>query len=299
LVGGLTLILLILSYLFWKPGNQAIYLRYLPKDFVVMRLKFKLLFLVLLVPFLSFAGQVIVLEGNYQLRNIYVSNKILPSGVGYCITNVLVNGEVSTDEINSEAFEIDLSLFNFSIGDPISVEIHYRDDCQPDIINPLALKPQATFKTDKIALDGDVLNWEASNESGSLPFRVQQFKWNKWVTVGEVEGKGTSGPNKYKYKVNAITGRNRFRVIQKSGDGRTKVSPEVVYNSNVSQVVFEYEKKEDQIVFSRETSFEVYDAYGRIIKKGYNKSIDVTDLEKGKKSIYYINYDNTFAEFSK
>lgn len=264
-----------------------------------MRLKSKLLFLSLLIPFISFAGQVIVLEGNYQMRNIYVSNKILPSGVGYCITNVLVNGEVSTDEINSEAFEIDLSLFNFSIGDPVTVEIHFRDNCQPDIINPLALKPQATFKTDKIDLNGDILSWSASNETGALPFRVQQFKWNKWVTLGEVEGKGTSGPNSYKFKVNAITGKNRFRVIQKSGDGRTKVSPEVVYNSNEPQVVFEYEKKQDQVVFSRETSFEVYDAYGRIIKRGYDKSIDVTDLKKGRDKVYYINYDNTFAEFSK
>jgi hypothetical protein len=264
-----------------------------------MRLKNKLLFLLLLVPFISFAGQVIVLEGNYQMRNIYVSNKILSSGVGYCITNVLVNGEVSTDEINSEAFEIDLSLFNFSIGDPVSVEIHFRDNCQPDIINPLALKPQATFKTDEIAFNDNVIMWEASNESGSLPYRVQQFKWNKWVTVGEVEGKGTTGPNKYKFKVNPVTGKNRFRVIQKSGDGRTKVSPEVAYDLNGSAVVFEYDKKQDQVVFSGETSYEVYDGYGRIIKKGYGKSIDVADLEKGKNNIYYINYDNTFAEFRK
>jgi hypothetical protein len=264
-----------------------------------MHLKIKLLFLLLMIPFITFAGQVIVLEGNYQLRNIYVSNKILPSGVGYCITNVLVNGEVSTDEINSEAFEIDLSLFNFSIGDPVSVEIHFRDNCQPDIINPLALKPQATFKTDEIVLKDNVVMWEASNETGSLPFRVQQFKWNKWVTVGEVEGKGTTGPNKYKYKINPVTGNNRFRVIQKSGDGRTKVSPEVVYDLNEMPVTFEYTKKQDEVIFSRETSYEVYDGYGRIIKRGYDISIDVADLEKGKNNIYYINYDNTFTEFKK
>ena len=264
-----------------------------------MRLKINLLFLLLMLPFLGMASQVIVLEGNYQMRNIYVSNKILPTGVGYCITNVMVNGEVSTDEINSEAFEIDLSLFNFSLGDPVSVEIHYRDGCEPDIINPLALQPQATFKNDNIEFNKDVLSWTTSNETGSLPYRVQQFKWNKWVTVGEVEGNGSFGTNTYKFKVNAVTGKNRFRVIQKSGDGRTKVSPEVVYDSSVAAVTFEYDKKLDNVVFSRETSFEVYDAYGRIIKRGFANLIDVADLEKGRNVVYYINYDNTFAEFSK
>ena len=264
-----------------------------------MRLKISMLLLLLMIPFWGMAGQVIVLEGNYHMRNIYVSNKILSTGVGYCVTNVMVNGEVSTDEINSEAFEIDLSLFNFSIGDAVSVEIHFRDGCEPDIINPLALQPQATFKTNTINFNDDVLSWSASNETGSLPFRVQQFKWNKWVTVGEVEGNGNAGLNGYEFKVNSITGNNRFRVIQKSGDGRTKVSPEVVYNSSQSVVTYEYDKKSENVIFSRETSFEVYDSYGRILKKGFAKLINVNDLDKGKNVVYYINYDNTFTEFQK
>ena len=264
-----------------------------------MRLKINLLFFLIMLPFLGIASQVIVLEGNYQMRNIYVSNKILSTGVGYCITNVMVNGEVSTDEINSEAFEIDLSLFNFSLGDPVSVEIHFRDGCEPDIINPFALKPQATFKTEAITYDGSMLSWTASNETGSLPYRIQQFKWNKWVTVGEVEGVGSFGTNEYKFKINAISGKNRLRVIQKSGDGRTKVSPEVFFDSPETAVTYEYNKKADNIVFSRETSFEVYDGYGRIIKRGFANLINVTDLDKGKNVVYYINYDNTFVEFEK
>lgn len=264
-----------------------------------MHLKLSSLLFLLLFPLAMLADQVIILEGNYQMRNIYVGNKILPTGVGFCVTNVIVNGEISTDEINSEAFEIDLTLFNLSAGDPVSVEIHFRDGCQPDIINPMALKPQATFKTENIALNDNVLSWTASNETGSLPYRVQQFKWNKWVMVGEVEGKGKPGDHTYQFKVYPVSGKNRFRVIQKSGDGRTKVSPEVVYNSNTSAVEFEYNKKSEAVVFTRETSFEVYDAFGRIVKRGFGDSIGVEDLEKGKNKVYYINFDNTFAEFRK
>ena len=264
-----------------------------------MYLRLKFFILLFAIPFISFGGQVIILEGNYQMQNIYVNNKILSSGVGYCITNVIVNGEVSTDEINSEAFEIDLSLFNFSVGDEVSVEIHYRDECEPNVINPLALKPQATFKTEEILLEDDILVWKVSNETGSLPFKVQQFKWNKWITVGEVNGKGTVGENEYKFRVNEVSGENRFRVMQKSGNGKTRVSGEAVSNSSDIQVVFNYDKKQDMILFSRETNFEVYDAYGRIVKKGFSSSINTIDLEKGKGVVYYINYDNTYTEFRK
>lgn len=261
----------------------------------------KALIFMLMFPVLALTAQekVIVLEGNYHLRNIYVSNKVMPSGVGYCVTNVLVNGEVSTDEINQEAFEIDLSLFNLNVGDPVTVEIHHHKGCEPIVINPLALLPQATFKTESITLDGNILKWTATNESGSLPYKVQQFKWNKWVTVGEVQGKGTPGKHSYEFRVVPVTGKNRFRVIQKSGDGKTKVSPEVTFELNEPAVVFEYDKKQNEVIFSRETGFEVYDAYGRIIKRGYGKAIDVGNLEKGKDKVYYINYDNTFAEFKK
>jgi len=262
-----------------------------------MRLKFNFLIIILLMlPFALVAEDVIVLEGNYQLRNIYVSNKIVSSGVGFCVTNVFVNGEVSPDEINSEAFEIDLSLYNFNIGTPVTVEIFYKEGCLPNIINPLALKPQATFKTENIKLNGDILEWTSVNETGSLPYQVQQFKWNKWVKVGEIKGEGSPEIHEYKYKVNPVSGKNRFRVIQKSGDGRTKVSPEVDFTSSKPQLTFEYSKKEKSVNFTGETSFEMYDAYGRIIKRGFSNKINVEDLEKG---VYYINYDNTFSEFKK
>lgn len=57
----------------------------------------------------SFAG-VVILEGQYQQKNIYVSNSIASAGVGFCTYEVRVNGNVTTDELNSSAFEIDLTM---------------------------------------------------------------------------------------------------------------------------------------------------------------------------------------------
>lgn len=250
--------------------------------------------IVLMLPLLLNAEEVIVLEGHYQLRNIFVNNIIGGDGVGFCVTNVYVNGEVSTDEINQNAFEIDLTLFNLSFGDEVTVEIHFKDGCKPDVINPLALKPQATFKTENIIVDASgLISWETSNETGVLQYKVQQFKWNKWVNVGEVQGVGNPGKHSYSFQSVLVSGNNRFRVIQKSGDGRVKVSPETKIQSGVTTVAYTFDKKEKVLVFTSQTNFEVYDEYGQIVKRGFNNRVEMEDLNKG---LYYVNYDNTYAE---
>ena len=53
----------------------------------------------------------IMLEGRYQQRNIFVINAASSDGIGYCIYEVLVNGLLTTDEINTQAFEIDLTIY--------------------------------------------------------------------------------------------------------------------------------------------------------------------------------------------
>jgi len=259
-----------------------------------LNLRKGLLVLLFILPLIIKGQEVIVMEGHYQLRNIFVSNSIGQDGVGFCVTNVFVNGEVSTDEINQNAFEIDLTLYNLSFGDEVTVEIHHKANCEVEVINPLALQPQATFKTESIVIDDkNVIKWTATNETGSLPYRVQQFKWNKWVTVGEVQGKGDPGEHSYSFQAIPVSGENRFRVIQKSGDGRVRVSPEVETVSNAPEVVYTFDKKTKSLEFDQQTSFEVYDEYGQIVKRGYNSSINMEDLKKG---LYYVNYDNTYAE---
>ena len=262
-----------------------------------LNLRKGLLGIVLMLPLLINAEEVIVIEGNYQLRNIFVNNIIGSDGVGFCVTNVYVNGEVSTDEINQNAFEIDLTLFNLSFGDEVTVEIHYKEGCKPDVINPLALKPQATFKTESIAVDQNgMISWETSNETGVLPYKIQQFKWNKWVTVGEVQGEGNPGKHDYSYQSVLVSGDNRFRVIQKSGDGRVKVSTEVKVQATSSQVTYTFDKKAKALIFTSQTNFEVYDEYGQIVKRGFNNRVDMEELRKG---LYYVNYDNTYAEIQR
>ncbi|MBN2166559.1 MAG: hypothetical protein JW717_09810 [Marinilabiliaceae bacterium] len=237
-----------------------------------------------------------VLKGTFQGENLYVKNPFASSGVGFCIYEVTVNGLTTTDEINSSAFEIDLSVYNFAIGENVIVNIRYKEDCLPKVLNPEVLYSRATFKIDQMKVEGNKLKWTASNESGKLPYIVEQFRWNKWIRVGEVEGLGTQGSNSYSTTVRLHAGDNRFRIKQVDFKNQARYSKEIGTLSVTPEITFEPKRVDDIITFSGPTMYEIYDEYGGIVFKGYGESVKVSGIQKGK---YYINYDNKMDQFTK
>lgn len=237
----------------------------------------------------------IVLEGNYQGKNLYVQNPFTSTGVGFCTAEVTINGEKTTDEINSSAFEIDFENFNLELGSKVVVEITHKDDCKPKVLNPEVLKPRSTFETITIKVSKEaLLDWNTRNEIGKLPYIIEQFRWNKWVKVAEVEGKGNLQANEYNYKVVPHAGNNLFRVKQVDASGKPRYSPEAKFRSMIPEVTFKLNK--NTIVFSGETMYEVFDKFGNIVRKGIGTNLDITSLAKGE---YYLNYDNTMKTFKK
>ncbi|MEO6884489.1 MAG: hypothetical protein ABI199_10765 [Bacteroidia bacterium] len=255
-----------------------------------------LLLLMLVVPFCSYAG-VIVLEGNYQGKNLYVQNPFASSGVGFCVTQVTVNDQVTTDEIASSAFEIDFKNLQLKLGDKVVVKITHKDDCMPKVLNSEVLKPKSTFEVTSIAIDKNgLLKWNTKGETGKLSYTVEQFRWNKWVPVGEVDGIGTSGDNQYSFKITPHSGKNKFRVKQVDYTGQPRVSQPIEYQSTVPEVTFAPAKVSKTIDFSDATMYEIYDQYGNIVKKGFGKQIDASNMVKG---VYYLNYDDKMGNFIK
>lgn len=249
----------------------------------------------LFIPVVAYSGE-IALEGTYQGENLYVNNPYAESGVGFCVYEVMVNGMTSTDEINSNSFEIDLAVYRFAIGDPVRVVIKYKEGCQPRVINPEVVAPRASFKTLDIALNDNELRWKTTDESGSLPFIVEQYRWNKWIQVGEVQGKGVPGTHKYGITVRLHSGDNRFRVRQTDREDNRKYSPEVNVVVDKQEVYLTSHNVEAELVFSEPTLYEIYDLYGRIVVKGYSDSVNVNNLTEGD---YYLNFDNQMSMFSK
>ncbi|MEW6468567.1 MAG: hypothetical protein AB1458_06565 [Bacteroidota bacterium] len=238
----------------------------------------------------------IVIDGQYQDKNIYVQNSVASSGVGFCTYEVRVNGQTTNDEINSSAFEIDLTQRQLKFGDKVTIEIRYKDGCSPKVLNPEAVKPKPTFELISMSITPDgLLKWTTKGEQGSLPYIVEQFRWNKWVRVGEVDGKGTPGQHEYSFNVSLHSGENQFRVKQVGFTSSPKVSAAVKIVSSSPKLDYALNKN-NKITFTDATMYEIYDYYGTIVKKGYGKDIDVSTLLKGG---YYLCYDNQVTEFKK
>lgn len=254
-----------------------------------------LFFLIFFISF-SYAG-VIIVEGKYQNKNIYIQNAYSQSGVGYCAFAVYVNGKLTNDEVNSTAFEIDLAQLQLKYGQDVTIKIHHRDGCTPPrVLNPDALKPIPTFEVTEMKMTNNgLLTWKAKNEGGSLPYIIEQFRWNKWVYVGEVQGEGTPGEHSYKFQVNTLhSGENKFRLKQMGY--QPKYSAEIKIVSSTPRCIFSVSKGAKQIDFTCGTLYEVYDYYGSVVKKGYGTRVDIANLQKGG---YYICYDNSIGELKK
>src|SRR5688572_4953500 len=100
-------------------------------------------------------NSVIILEGNYQGKVLYVQNPFGPGGVGFCVTEVKVNGNITTDETNSSAFEIDLKAHKLTPGDKVEVKIFHKEGCKPKVLNPEVLKPKSTYEIVNMGADKD------------------------------------------------------------------------------------------------------------------------------------------------
>jgi len=256
------------------------------------------LFLVFTLISYTLSSQELTVSGIYQGENLFVMNPFASSGVGFCVYEVTVNGSVTTDEINSSAFEIDLSVFQLKLGDKVDVVIKHKENCTPKVLNMEVLKPKSTFKVLDIAYDRKTgsLNWTSTGEKGSLPYEVEQYKWKKWVNVGKIDGKGTSGNIEYSVKVTTHSGINKFRIKQIDFSEKPRYSQETTYRSLDTEVKFSPEKPKSDITFTAVTDYEIYDFYGRLIKKGRGANVDIKNLKKGD---YFLNWDNSMGQFSK
>jgi hypothetical protein len=258
-----------------------------------MRIVLSLLFFGLLSSFAI--GASLSIEGTYQGKNLYVQNPMDDDGFGYCATKVTVNGDVMPGGTNMGAFEIDFANFNIAIGEPVFIVIEHNDGCKPKILNPEVLLPRSTFVVSSITVtNAGKLTWQTTGEQGKLPYIVEQYRWNKWVTVGEVQGKGTPGTNAYEFSLTPHSGENTVRVVQVDHSGAKRTSKDVKFTSTVPVVTKSPAKVKDIINFTAngaavETRYEIYDAYGNIVKKGVGSSVNCANLLSG---AYYINFDN-------
>jgi hypothetical protein len=278
--------------------------RNIATDFNTLGLKYIMrnLILTVLLLFCSvFTWANLSIEGSYQGKNLYVQNPEDEDGFGFCATRVSVNGDVMPGSVNQSAFEINFAVFGLKKGDPVFIVIEHGSGCKPKILNPEVLLPRSTFDIKEMSCTPKgMITWTTTSEQGKLPFIIEQYRWNKWVTVGEVDGVGTPSANKYEFKLSPHSGENKVRVVQIDHSGKKRASQEITFTDPaIPEIEFNPKKVKTTIKFTAngipfETKYEIYDAYGNIVKKGVGTEVDCTNLKKG---AYYINYDNKNEKF--
>ncbi len=265
-------------------------------------IKNAILFFFTLLSFAQISSATLSIEGVYQGKNLYIQNPMDADGFGYCATKVTVNGDVLPGGTSLAAFGIDFAQFNIAIGEKVFIVIEHNDGCKPKILNPEVLLPKSTYRIMSLSVSNDgKLSWSTTKEDGKLPFVIEQYRWNKWVAIGEVDGIGTSGQNNYTFQTSPHSGENILRVPQFDHTGKGRFSSQVKFRSSIPPVTKRPAIVKDKIEFfvenkPVETRYEIYDAYGNIVKKGVGSLVNCTNLVKG---VYYINYDNVNEKFIK
>jgi len=251
----------------------------------------KIFLTLLFASILSAAGlaEIVIISGIYQGKDLYVKNPMTADSSGYCVFEVLVNGNITADQLNSASFAVDLATWKLKKGDPLEIVLRCKENCEVKILNPEVIYPNSTYSITSMEITSSgVMNWTAEKESTPLTFVIEQFKWNKWLKVGEVKGKGDPELTAYSFPSNLHSGVNTFRIYQMDYKGQ-HTSPEYKVESSSSEIKIKNLKVSNSIEFSDTTDYEVISEFGSLVTSGRGKSIDTTKYIKGK---YYVSFDN-------
>lgn len=259
-----------------------------------------ILLVCLLFSLAAFPQDSLVLQGHYNGKNLYVINPTVVVGKdsSYCVKKVTVNNQITKDEIHSNSFQIDFFQLGLQNGAAVNVCILYCKGCTPKVVNPEALQTKSNFSFVSAKIDKSAkFTWTVKGDLYSS-FTVEQFRWNKWMTIGDVDNMDTIRKNVYSFDIKLHFGLNEFRVSHTDEKGNTVYSKIIKCQSPVAvkEIFLTATKVTDEISFTGETAFEIFDDKGNFISDGYGDKVSITDLPKGK---YTVNYDNKTETISK
>ena len=236
----------------------------------------------------------LIQDGKYFNANIFIYNP--EEGQGYSIQKIIINNDTLTNDLATNGIEIDFTTFELKEEDPIRIRIVYMGD-EPSIVNPEALAGQQNFRFSRPKFFKGDLQWRISGDPSDYPIEIEQYKWGEWRTVGEVDPLDTVKNNLYQYQMLLHSGPNRIRLKTTNISGQKVMSKEVRYTpARMGAVQIESTKIKEEIIFSRETEYEIYDIDGTLIKRGVERYVDAKDLAKGE---YWLNYDNKTIQIKK
>jgi hypothetical protein len=258
------------------------------------------IWIVILGAFFSTSGRAqtdsLLITGQYYESNVYIFNPSVNDST-FSIYLVVMNGDSIYEELRSNAIEVDLEMWNLEPEADVSIAIYFDSLYPAFVVNPEVLYSPTRFKFSKPRIRKENLYWRVYGDVSEHPIVVQQFKWNRWQVIAEVDPLDTVENAMYSIIIDPHSGTNQYRLKT------TNLQDEVVYSkilrfrpSWIPEVfILEYKVK-NELEFSRETDYELYDAQGIKIKEGTARYVDVGGLSSGE---YWVNYDNKSEKIKK
>ena len=225
------------------------------------------------------------LEGTYQGKDLIVINPFLIQVNSPVVKEIILNDKMKLPNLTGTKLVISLS--NFKAGQYVNIKIIHLKNYRPKVQDPAYILTPSTFEVVSQTVDDHTFKFTMTHETNQQPFYVEQFKYQKWVTLGKVMSKGTTGNNVYSFSVSNHSGVNTYRVKQRCAVKGYHYSEQVEYESKKEPVTFSLGG--GQVNFSAPTDYEIYELSGSIVKSGFGTSVDISGLETKN---YYLNVDN-------
>jgi hypothetical protein len=128
--------------------------------------------LMLIFGFILCHAQVIILEGRYVNKNLFIQNPY--SGKAFCTDKVLVNGKEVAFAAES-AFELKLNTLGYQAGDSLRIEIFHKADCKPKVLMDNST-PRHDLPVIDLSVDSNgVLRWQTKAETSTGPVTVDSI----------------------------------------------------------------------------------------------------------------------------
>lgn len=139
------------------------------------------------------------------------------------------------------------------------------------------------------------ISWSYFSKADTLNFRLEVFKWNKWIPVKAFQtyrGSEWWQRNTDTVAVSFHSGTNRFRL--RFEQPCTWVSPEVIYENKKGKPCNWPLRVTDELILESEQEWCIYNAYGNFIMKGNSRNIVLNKLDKGS---YFLIGEKQIIEF--
>lgn len=160
--------------------------------------------------------------------------------------------------------------------------------------------PKARFGTLTITING-LLKWETYYKGSALKGYVEQFRWNKWITISSFEtsplmAKSDETMFTDSLHVSLSTGENKFRIVITSPEELTSPDIKLLMGTPANNSPDGVLKVDKELDIGYETTYYIYDEKGNTMLHGDGKIIDVSTLQKG---LYYLKTKTEIKGFMK